>query len=109
MLLSVLRRWGAPVAWWHWPALRRSPQHAATPVSIDPSLAPRKGRIALVAQWLIAAVLIVFAGRELARQWEDVAPALRGVRLDWWRILASGAVVVATYLILVEAWRATLR
>jgi hypothetical protein len=54
-------------------------------------------------------VLIVFAGRELARQWEDVAPALRGVRLDWWRILASGAVVVATYLILVEAWRATLR
>ena len=54
-------------------------------------------------------MLIVFAGRELARQWEDVAPALRGVRLDWWRILASGAVVVATYLILVEAWRATLR
>ena len=54
-------------------------------------------------------MLIVFAGRELARQWQDVAPALRGVRLDWWRILASGAIVVATYLILVEAWRATLR
>jgi glycosyltransferase 2 family protein len=72
-------------------------------------LALRKGRITLVAQWLIAAVVIAFAARELARQWQDVAPALRGLRLDWVRVLASGILVIATYLILVEAWRATLR
>ena len=69
----------------------------------------RKGRLTRVAQWLLAAVVIGFAGREIARQWRDVGPALEGLRLDWIRVLASGALVVATYLILIEAWRATLR
>jgi len=72
-------------------------------------LASRKGRITLVAQWLLAAVVIGFAVRELARQWESLAPALAGVRLEWGRILASGALVLATYLLLIEAWRSTLR
>jgi hypothetical protein len=72
-------------------------------------LGTRKGRIALVAQWLIAAVVIGFAARELAHQWRDVAPALENLRVDWVRVLASGALVLSTYLILVEAWRATLR
>ena len=72
-------------------------------------MALRKGRITLVAQWLVAAVVIAFAARELARQWRDVAPALQGLRLDWIRVLGSGILVIATYLILIEAWRATLR
>jgi hypothetical protein len=72
-------------------------------------LARRKGRLVLVAQWLIAAVVIGFAARELAHQWQGVAPALRGLSIDWVRVLASGALVIATYLILIEAWRATLR
>jgi hypothetical protein len=72
-------------------------------------LALRTGRITLVAQWLVAAVVIAFAARELARQWRDVAPALQGLRLDWIRVLGSGILVIATYLILIEAWRATLR
>jgi glycosyltransferase 2 family protein len=72
-------------------------------------LARRNGSVTLVAQWLVAAVVIGFAGRELAHQWSDVAPALRGLRVDWVRVAASGALVFSTYLILVEAWRATLR
>ena len=72
-------------------------------------MALRKGRVTLVAQWLIAAVVIGFAVRELARQWQGVAPALTGLRLDWLAVLGSGVLVLATYLILVEAWRATLR
>jgi len=72
-------------------------------------LASRKGRITLVVQWLLAAVVIGFAARELARQWQGIAPALAGVRLDWGRIAASGALVLATYLLLIEAWRSTLR
>ena len=72
-------------------------------------MALRKGRLTLVAQWLVAAIVIGFAARELARQWQGVAPALEGLRLDWLRVLASGALVIATYLILIEAWRATLR
>lgn len=72
-------------------------------------MARRKGRLTLIAQWLVAAVVIGFAARELAHQWQGVAPALRGLRLDWVRVLSSGALVIATYLILIEAWRATLR
>ena len=72
-------------------------------------MARPRGRITLLAQWLIAAVVIGFAGRELAHQWKDVAPALKGLRADWGRVLGSGAIVLSTYLILVEAWRATLR
>jgi hypothetical protein len=79
------------------------------PASIDRSLARRNGSIRIVAQWLIAAAVIGFAGRELAHQWSDVAPALRGLRVDWIRVFASGAMVLSTYLILIEAWRATLR
>jgi hypothetical protein len=72
-------------------------------------LARPRGRITLLAQWLIAAVVIGFAGRELAHQWKDVAPALKGLRADWGRVVGSGAIVLSTYLVLVEAWRATLR
>jgi hypothetical protein len=72
-------------------------------------LARRKGRFTLIAQWLLAAIVIGFAARELAHQWQGVEPALRGLRLDWPRVLASGALVIATYLLLIEAWRATLR
>ena len=72
-------------------------------------MAARKGRVTLVAQWLLAAVVIGFAARELAQQWEGMSPALAGVRLDWRRIVASGALVLATYLLLIEAWRSTLR
>jgi hypothetical protein len=77
--------------------------------SIAPSLPPRNRRLALVAQWLIAAVVIGFAARELVRQWGDVGPAIAGLRPSWGLVLASGAIVLATYLILIEAWRATLR
>lgn len=58
---------------------------------------------------MIAAIVIGFAARELSRQWDDVAPAIAGLRPDWLRVLGSGAIVVGTYLLLVEAWRATLR
>ena len=77
--------------------------------SIAPSLPRRNRRLATIAQWLLAAVVIGFAGRELARQWGEVGPAIAGLRPSWTLVLASGAIVLATYLILIEAWRATLR
>lgn len=72
-------------------------------------MSPPKRRVTLVAQWLIAAVVVGFAAREVALQWRAVAPALRDLRLDWIKVGASGLLVIATYLILIEAWRATLR
>ena len=62
-----------------------------------------------IAQWLLAAVVIGFAARAIAQQWQDVAPALKSLRVEWSRVLASGIIVIATYLLLVEAWRSTLR
>jgi hypothetical protein len=68
-----------------------------------------KGKIATAAQWLIAAAVIGFAAREVARQWDDVAPALVSLRPGWAGVAASGAIVLATYLLLIQAWRVTLR
>jgi len=72
-------------------------------------LAHRTSRLKLVAQWIVAAVVIGFAARAVAKQWRDVAPALAELRFDWPLVLGSGALVLATYLILIEAWRVTLR
>jgi hypothetical protein len=72
-------------------------------------LATRNGRIVRIAQWILAAIVIGFAGRELARQWEGIGPALRNVRVEWGYVVASGALVLVTYLVLIEAWRTTLR
>ena len=72
-------------------------------------MAKRNGRIVRIAQWILAAVVIGFAGRELARQWSGVGPALQSLRVDWSYVAASGALVLATYLLLIEAWRTTLR
>jgi hypothetical protein len=58
---------------------------------------------------VLAALVIGFAGRELARQWQGIAPALRSLRIEWVYVLASGVLVLATYLVLIEAWRTTLR
>ena len=79
------------------------------PASIAPSLARWNGRLGVIAQWLLAAAVIGFAGRELARQWRDLGPALAGLDPSWAMVLGSGAIVVVAYLILIEAWRATLR
>lgn len=72
-------------------------------------MASRKTSLTRIAQWLLAAVVIGFAARAIARQWQDVAPALENLRVKWPWILASGIIVIATYLLLVEAWRSTLR
>ena len=72
-------------------------------------MAKRSSSALRIAQWVLAALVIGFAGRELARQWQDVGPALRGLRIDWRLVAPSGVLVLATYLLLIEAWRATLR
>jgi hypothetical protein len=72
-------------------------------------LASRKTSITRTAQWLLAAVVIGFAARAVAHQWQDVAPALASLRIRWSRVLASGIIVLATYALLIEAWRSTLR
>ena len=72
-------------------------------------MAHQKRRLVTAAQWVLAAVVVAFAARELARQWGEVGPAISGLRPSWPLVLASGAIVLVTYLVLIEAWRVMLR
>src|SRR5512145_3177321 len=106
----VARTWAGQVASWRSRGSRPNQQRAATRASIARSLARWHGsRLAVIAQWLVAAAVIGFAGRELARQWRELGPAIAGLDPSWVLVMASGAIVLVTYLILIEAWRATLR
>ena len=58
-----------------------------------------------VVQLLVAAAVLVAAGRALSGQWDDVRRAAGAIRLDWGTALLSGLVVLATYALLVDAWR----
>ncbi len=51
------------------------------------------------------AAVLYFVGRTLVAQWNEYRNAPVGIELHWGFILASGAVVFATYMLLVEIWR----
>jgi glycosyltransferase 2 family protein len=59
----------------------------------------------IAAQVVAAALLFYFVGRELVRQWVAFRATPLDARPDWPSILASGALVLATYAILVQSWR----
>ncbi|MGH7602694.1 MAG: lysylphosphatidylglycerol synthase domain-containing protein [Gemmatimonadaceae bacterium] len=61
-----------------------------------------------IAQWIFAAVVLFFAGRTLARQWTTVEPRLFHIQLQWQWILAATALVLLSYLLLIEGWRRVL-
>lgn len=61
-----------------------------------------------VAQWIFAAVVLFFAGRTLASQWTTVEPRLFHIQLQWQWIVAATALVLLSYLILIEGWRRVL-
>lgn len=70
---------------------------------------PRTRRSWLLAgQVVLAAVVLFFIGRALVRQWE----AFRGQPLvahpRWGIVVVSGLVVLATYAVLIQTWRAIL-
>ncbi|MGH7652157.1 MAG: lysylphosphatidylglycerol synthase domain-containing protein [Gemmatimonadaceae bacterium] len=60
------------------------------------------------AQWIFAAVVLFFAARTLARQWSTVEPRLFHIQLQWQWILAATALVLLSYLVLIEGWRRVL-
>lgn len=68
---------------------------------------PRR-RVALAAQLLLAAIVLVFAGREIARQWADVRNRSLEVDPQWGAIVLSALVVLCAYAILIHSWRRVL-
>ncbi len=71
---------------------------------------PRHHRKALIALQVAFALAVAwFAGRSIHRQWTAIEGAQLDVTLRWpWIILAT-AIVLATYLVLVEVWVIQLR
>lgn len=65
-------------------------------------------RLALAAQVALAAGVLWFAGNAVVRQWDAVRQAALDVHPRWTAVALSGAVVIATYALLIALWRATL-
>jgi len=61
-----------------------------------------------VLQWVFAAVVLFFAGRSLLTQWTKVESRLTHIQFGWEWILASTALILITYALLIEGWRRVL-
>ncbi|HEY0242423.1 MAG TPA: lysylphosphatidylglycerol synthase domain-containing protein [Gemmatimonadaceae bacterium] len=64
-----------------------------------------KRRLFVVAQWLLAIAIVWYALSALSGQWTDAGQRLQSIRPDWGWILAATALVIATYVLLIETWR----
>lgn len=60
------------------------------------------------AQWLFAILVVVFAGRAVAHDWQRVGHRFADLHPGWLVLLAASAIVLATYAMLVETWRRVL-
>lgn len=65
--------------------------------------APRK-RLALALQLAFAAAVVIFAGIALRRQWRDAEQRVLSLDPDWMLILASTAIMLVTYALLIRVW-----
>ena len=68
-------------------------------------MANRKRLVFIAAQWLFAAAVVWFAVRALRGQWAEAGERLSTLSPDWGWIFFATAIVVATYLMLIETWR----
>ena len=62
-----------------------------------------------VVQVALAAIVIALVGIKIAKEWGAVELALDAARPNWLALAASGALVLATYAVLIETWRVLLR
>jgi hypothetical protein len=69
---------------------------------------PRR-RVWRVVQVALAAIVIALVARKIIAEWGAVRLALDQARPNWLALAASGAVVLATYALLIETWRVLLR
>ncbi len=71
-------------------------------------MASSRRRLFLAAQWILAIVIVWFAARALHGQWSNAAARLQSLRPDWLWIAGATAIVLATYVLLIETWRRTI-
>lgn len=58
-------------------------------------------------QFAFVAAVAWFGGRELVAQWEGVRALRATLRTDWTGVLLASAMVLASYAVLIATWRAT--
>lgn len=76
--------------------------------STDRSLRPTRRKLVKLAQWIFAATVLLFAARALATQWNSVQPRLSHIQFGWQWIGSATALVLLSYLLLIEGWRRVL-
>lgn len=59
-------------------------------------------------QAALATIVLWFAGRRLAVEWDAVAATAGTLAPEWWPVIASAAIVLLTYVVLIETWRRVL-
>ena len=69
---------------------------------------PRRALLRLV-QLVIATLVLWYVGRALVHAWREYETRSLEVRLAWGPVLASGALYLATYAVLIETWRLVVR
>lgn len=58
-----------------------------------------------VLQIVLLAVVLVFAGRQLGRQWSEVSALWNTTAVYWPWIALASVIVLATYALLIQSWR----
>lgn len=62
-------------------------------------------KLLLAAQLVGAALLVYYVGRDVARQWTEFRAQPLAADVRWSALALSGAIVLATYAMLVQTWR----
>jgi hypothetical protein len=68
-------------------------------------LATARRRAFVAAQWILAAAIVWYAVAALRGQWAGAAERLRSLHLEWGYIAGATAIVLLTYVLLIETWR----
>jgi uncharacterized membrane protein YbhN (UPF0104 family) len=68
-------------------------------------LAVSRRNLFRAAQWVFAALVLFFAFRALAGQWNQVGARLLHIRFGWEQIVLATFLVLITYALLIEGWR----
>jgi len=68
-------------------------------------LAVSRRNLFRAAQWIFAALVLFFAIRALAGQWDQVGSRLLNIQFGWQHITAATILIFVTYALLIEGWR----
>ena len=69
---------------------------------------PRVRRLLHIAKIAFAVAVVLAVAYALVREWQPVTAAMRSARPRWGYLALSGAIVLANYALLVQAWRTIL-